>query len=272
MKPIQRSLIQQTNDPYAFLFDSIVFGPVLSRRLGVSLGINLLPTKRKACTFDCIYCECGHTPQNQGDALLPTVEEVVKELEKKFIDMRLANQTVDTITFAGNGEPTLHPYFTKVVDKLIVLRKKYFPQARIAVLTNGTRLQKPGIINSLSLVDDAIIKLDSAIQTTVEKLNCPNEKFTIDEVISLAAKLGSKCIIQTMFVKASVGDTIIDNTTDQEVDAWINALLKIKPHLVQIYSISRVPAERSVEKIDAQTLQTIAQKVEHVGINTIVTP
>ncbi|HON18352.1 MAG TPA: radical SAM protein [Salinivirgaceae bacterium] len=272
MKIIQKSLVQQSDNPDAFLFNSIVFGPVISRRLGVSLGINLLPINRKACTFNCIYCECGKTPDDIGNSILPTHDEVTKEIEKIFFDLRLSNQSIDTITFAGNGEPTLHPHFPQIVDKLIVLRKKYFPAARIAVLTNATRLQKPGIINALSLVDDAILKLDSAIQETAEKINCPNETFNIESVIETASQMSGKCVIQTMFIRATVDGNSIDNTTDEEVTRWLEALNKIKPRLVQIYSLSRIPTINTVEKVDAETLQNIAAKVQQLGIETLVTP
>ncbi len=272
MITIQSTLTSDPNMPGTFLFDSIVFGPVISRRLGVSLGINLLPANRKVCSFNCIYCECGFTPSTLENSMLPLHDDVVKELEKALIEHKLANRTIDSITLAGNGEPTLHPHFPKIIDSLLVLRRKYFPQTRIAVLTNASRLHKPGILNALSLIDDPILKLDSAIESTVKAMDCPVESFKIKNVVDIMAKMNGNFVLQTMFIKASIGDSFIDNTTEKEVNAWLKVLKKIKPRLVQIYTIARIPASGKVEKVDFARLETIAQKVQKLGIQTQVTP
>jgi wyosine [tRNA(Phe)-imidazoG37] synthetase (radical SAM superfamily) len=272
MTTIQSTLTPDPNMPGTFLFDSIVFGPVISRRLGVSLGVNLLPANRKVCSFNCIYCECGFTPATLENGMLPSHEEVVKEIEKALIEHKIGNKTIDSITLAGNGEPTLHPHFPQIIESLLVLRRKYFPQSRIAVLTNATRLHKPTILNALSLIDDPVLKLDSAIDSTVKAMDCPVESFKIKNVVDIMAKMNSNFVLQTMFIRANLNGQIIDNTTDVEVKAWLTVLKKIKPRLVQIYTVSRIPASGNVEKVNLATLESIAQKVQKLGIQTQVTP
>lgn len=271
MTTIQSTLTSDPNMPGTFLFDSIVFGPVISRRLGVSLGVNLLPANRKVCSFNCIYCECGFTPATLENSMLPSHDQVVKELEKTLIEQKLSNKTIDSITLAGNGEPTLHPHFAQIIDSLLVLRRKYFPQSRIAVLTNATRLHKPAILNALSLVDDPVLKLDSAIESTVKAMDCPVESFRIKNVVDIMAKMNGNFVLQTMFLKATFEGQVIDNTTEKEVEAWLKVLKKIKPRLVQIYTVSRIPASGNVEKVDVLTLESIARKVNQLGIKTQVT-
>lgn len=221
-----------------FLFDKIIFGPVKSRRLGVSLGINLLPTDVKVCSFDCIYCECGWTPKKKlKKAVLPNRTEVREKLELKLNEMLAENLLPDVITFAGNGEPTLHPEFEGIIDDTIELRNKLTPNARIAVLSNATMLHKKSVINALLKVEDNIQKLDSAFEKTIRVLDCPNGKFNLENVVEQLVNLNGKVIIQTMFVKGSFKGTEIDNTTEEEVAAWIELLKKIKPAQVMIYTI-----------------------------------
>lgn len=255
-----------------FLFDEIIFGPVKSRRLGVSLGINLLPVNRKLCNFDCVYCECGLT--NDGDNVtgkLPGRADVYKALEKKLSEMKTTNQNPDVITYAGNGEPTLHPEFTGIIDDSIILRDKYFPEAKIAVLSNATRVSNKEIRNALLKVDQNILKLDSAISSTIALNNRPSNSVNVEEMIENLRSFGGKVIIQTLFLRGSFRGEPVDNTTPEEIGEWIKAIKRIKPSEVMIYTISRdTPEEGLLEKVPVKELNRIAALVGNLGIKTQV--
>jgi wyosine [tRNA(Phe)-imidazoG37] synthetase (radical SAM superfamily) len=183
-----------------FLFDKIIFGPVKSRRLGISLGINLLPTNLKVCSFDCIYCECGRTPKKYEEkVVLPKRDEVREKLEETLKNMVAENQLPDVITFAGNGEPTLHPEFAGIIYDTIELRDKLTPNARIAVLSNATMLHKKPVFNALLKIKDNIQKLDSAFEETIQLLDSPNKGFNLNKVVQQLVDFNGKVIIQTMF-------------------------------------------------------------------------
>lgn len=252
-----------------FLFDSIVFGPVKSRRLGVSLGINLLPTNQKICSFDCIYCECGWT-NSMTTSDFPSTSQVEQSLETKLTAMKESGELPDVITFAGNGEPTLHPDFPTIIDITIHLRNKYCPTAKIAVLSNSTLISNPQIYDSLLKVDQNILKLDSVFPETIEILNQPLFKLNIDTLINNLKRFSGRCTIQTLFVNGTFNGKFIDNTTDQEVNAWLKAIQEIKPKDVMIYTIARETPTDTLYKIPLSTLNSIAQKVENLGIKTQV--
>lgn len=250
-----------------FLFDKIIFGPVKSRRLGVSLGVNLLPTDSKVCSFDCIYCECGWTPRKrEHKAELPSRELVAQKLEEQLQLMRSKNELPDVITFAGNGEPTLHPDFAGVIDDTIRLRNSYAPQCRIAVLSNATMLHRESVVEALLKVDDNIQKLDSAIAETVEALDCPMGRFDLNQVIEHLAQFGPKAIIQTLFVRGTHKGKRIDNTTPEELEAWLAAVKKINPGQVMIYTIARDTPAEGLEKISKDELNRIAALLKMNGI------
>lgn len=248
-----------------FLFDSIVFGPVKSRRLGVSLGINLLPTDSKICSFDCIYCECGWT-NAMVSGNLPTREQVRQALDKKLSEMLYRGNSLDVITFAGNGEPTLHPDFASIIDDTMELRGKYFPGARIAVLSNATMIHQPQVITALKLVDQNILKLDSAFDSTVNLLNQPLMKFDVRNLVERLMAFDGKLIIQTLFVRGKINGQTIDNTTPTEVDAWLLLIEKIKPQEVMIYTVARDTPASELIKISFGELNKIADKVRELGI------
>ncbi len=254
-----------------FLFDEIIFGPVKSRRLGVSLGINLLPVNVKVCSFDCIYCECGWTPKKYAEkAKLPTRIEVREKLEKKLIEMDAKQELPDVITFAGNGEPTLHPKFAEIIDDTIELRNQHSPKARIAVLSNATMLHKSSVFNALLKVEDNIQKLDSAFPSTIEIMDCPRGNFDIQKVVDQLISFNGKVIIQTMFIQGTFKEKIIDNTTESEISAWLELLKKIKPSQVMIYTIARDTPLETLKSISLEQLETIATRVENAGIPTQV--
>ena len=255
-----------------FLFNEIIFGPVRSRRLGISLGINLLPTAKKICNFNCIYCECGLTDEtNQSADNLPSRKEVYDRLEKRLLAMKKRGRNPDVITFAGNGEPTLHPEFSEIIRDVIELRNNILPSAKVAVLSNATTIRNPKVRNALLTVDQNILKLDSACNNTIELHNKPNHKICAAELINDLKAFNGKLIIQTLFLKGVSGGVNIDNTSTQELDEWLNAIDAIRPEMVMIYTISRsVPDGANLEKISLPKLYSIARKVYNLGIKTQV--
>lgn len=253
------------------LFKSIIFGPIHSRRLGISLGVNLLPATEKICSFNCVYCECGLNTPHQRNSHRPTYDEVKMELESVLQQMASEKKTIDTITFAGNGEPTLHPEFDRIIDATIALRDKYFPQTKISVLSNATMLANTKVFEALKRVDNNILKLDSALNETAKLINQPeNRNFDIAKIIDQLQTFNGKLIVQTLFLRGKIGEKSFDNTTEKEVEAWLAALKKICPQQVELYSLDRVPPISSLQKIDLETLQKIAQKVRLLGIATSV--
>ena len=250
-----------------FLFDKIIFGPVFSRRLGASLGINLLPNNSKICNFNCIYCECGWTPdEEETDKKMHSKEEVKKFLELKLSDMQNSYEGLDVITFAGNGEPTLHPDFPQIIDDTIELRNKYFPDAGIAVLSNATMLDKPKIVEALKKVDQNILKLDSSNIETIRLINQPRIKLMIDALIDQLKQFNNNLTIQTLFCKGERDRIKFDNSSDKEVEAWLKLIKKIKPKEVMIYTFARSTPKENLEKVDPEKLNEIGEKVEAFGI------
>jgi wyosine [tRNA(Phe)-imidazoG37] synthetase (radical SAM superfamily) len=245
-----------------FLFDKTVFGPVKSRRLGVSLGINLLPNDSKLCSFDCLYCECGWNPDpKKVKAILPTREWVYTSLEAQLTKMAINNELPDVITFAGNGEPTLHPDFPEIIDDSILLRNKLAPRARIAVLSNSTMLHKPLVVEALKKADDNILKLDSAIPETIAILNKPVGYFDFDKMVQQLVAFRGKLIIQTLFIKGEHNGKKFDNTTEQELKAWMELIRKINPQKLMIYSIARETPLNTLEIVGKTELDRIASYI-----------
>ncbi|WP_430810781.1 MULTISPECIES: radical SAM protein [unclassified Carboxylicivirga] len=254
-----------------FLFDEIVFGPVKSRRLGISLGVNLLPVNKKICSFDCIYCECGLNGQlgdKRGE--MPTREAVKAALDKKLKAMGQEGVKPDVITFAGNGEPTLHPEFKAVIDDTIALRNAHCPAARIAVLSNASRLDRPDVVEALNKVDDNILKLDAGIETTIQQLDQPNYPFSLEKTLDQLCAFKGRLIIQTMFVLGEVDGQIIDNTGDADIQAWLSVLKRIQPRKVMIYTIERDTPHQGLRKVAIEQLKAIAARVEALGLEVSV--
>lgn len=263
--------MQATEPVTTFLFDKIIFGPVKSRRLGLSLGVNLLPVNVKLCNFNCIYCECGWSGvrQTSPSKFIPA-DEVKEALMLALTELAEKNIVPDTITFAGNGEPTMHPDFSKIVKDTIKLRNKFFPASKIAVLTNATMLNKKSVVDALKKVDLRILKLDAGTEEMFNKLNIPNSRRTLRWVVNHLKYFKGDLIVQTMFLKGTSGGVYIDNTTDENVKAWLNLLQEIMPKQVMLYSIDRETAEKGLEKISEEKLNEIAAKVNELGIKTAV--
>lgn len=254
-----------------FLFDSTVFGPVISRRLGSSLGINLLPNDRKICNFNCIYCECGLTPQTlQHGSSLPSRSGVRRLLGEYLKGTVRPGKKIDTITFAGNGEPTLHPDFPGIIDDVLELREKYLPGVKIAVLSNATLIHRTDVFKALLKVDFNILKLDSVFADTRQLINCPLINLSVNENIELLKKFNGKLIIQTMFFRGNYNGAFIDNTSDKELEPLIEAYLEIKPESVMIYTIARDTPHQGLQKIGEDELNSIAGRIENLGIKTHV--
>lgn len=252
------------------LFNQIIFGPVKSRRLGVSLGVNLLPTDAKICTFDCIYCECGFNTTVK-DSRLPKRDEVYKALEAKLQEMKAQNELPDVITFAGNGEPTLHPDFEFIIDDTIALRNQYCPDAKVSVLSNSTRMHKENIKKALLKVDNNILKFDTAFDDTLRKLDRPvSSTFNVAWQIAELKKFEGNLIIQTMFLKGENKGEWIDNTTDEEVTAWLEIVKDINPKQVMIYTIDRETPVKALQKISVEALNSIADRVREAGLDVTV--
>ncbi len=249
------------------LFTSTIFGPIHSRRLGTSLGVNLMPADGKVCSFDCLYCEAGFNAQGPGKKGIPPREEVARLLEDKLREMHAGNMPLDVITFSGNGEPTLHPDFNGVVDDMIRLRDKYYPEAKVSVLSNATRLHTPEVVEGLRKVDNNILKLDSAIDDTVRIIDRPvGKSYTVADVIAGMKQFDGQCIVQTMMLRGEHDGVRIDNTTDSEIEALIDAYKEIAPKEVMLYSIDRkTPAEHLV-KVGREELEMIAGRFREAGI------
>jgi len=254
-----------------FLFDSIIFGPVQSRRLGVSLGINLLPEGCKYCSFNCIYCECGWTKISGIDKVVFPPSVLIKQLlEKKLREMKENNELPEAISFAGNGEPTLHPDFAEIIDFTISLRNKYSPESKIAVLSNATMLHLPEVVNALKKVDMNILKLDAGTEDTFRKINLPLVGIKLEETVNNLKQFTSNLIIQTLFLRGEYNGKSIDNTTDAEVKEWLKYLRNLKPERIMIYPIARSTPAQGLEKVSLKELEAIAEKVRKIGLKVEV--
>ena len=251
------------------LFHEIVYGPVHSRRMGISLGINLLPNDGKLCSFDCIYCECGFNKDFKTNTRLPEREHIKTELEEKLQLLRKENIKLDVITFAGNGEPTLHPKFSEIIDDTLFLRNLYYPTVKISVLSNGVHLSKIKVFEALKKVDEAILKLDSAFDETVKIINRPNlPTYSVAKQVEHYKKFEGDFILQTMFIRGEFEGKQIDNTTKKEITAWLELVKEMNPREVMIYTIDRQTPAKKLKKVPLKDLKNIAEKVKQLGIKT----
>lgn len=244
------------------LFHQTVFGPIHSRRLGISLGINLSPLDGKICSFDCLYCEAGYNAQGAGTTGLPAREDVARLLEEKLGEMRAAGTAPDVITFSGNGEPTLHPHFAGIVEDTLRLCDAYCPGAKVSVLANSTQLHRPDVAEALRKVDNAILKLDSAVEATMRALDRPAApSFTVARVVEQLAGFGSAAIVQTLLTRGTHGTQTVDNTTPAELDALIEAYRRIAPREIMLYTIDRRTPEQSLQRIPKDELEAAAARI-----------
>lgn len=248
------------------IYPSPIFGPVHSRRLGVSLGINLLPADGKCCSFDCIYCECGFNHDFVPKQKMPTREEVRTALETQLIEMQKSGLTPNVLTFAGNGEPTLHPQFAEIIDDAISLRDKYFPEAKVSVLTNATQIVRQPVFDALCKVDNNICKLDTISADYIQHIDRPNGSFNVNRIIERLKEFGSRCVIQTMFMKGEYDGQSVDNTSDEFVQPWLKTIGEIQPREVMIYTIDRETPAHELKKALPEVLDAIGAQVRELGI------
>ena len=244
-----------------------MYGPIRSRRLGVSLGVNLMPIDAKLCTFDCVYCECGWN-QPILHPQLPTREQVRKELGSQ---LSVLNHQLDVITFSGNGEPTMHPDFLGIIQDTCTLRDKYCPQAKVSVLSNSTQLGRSDVVEALKLCDNRILKLDSAVDATMRLIDRPvNPHLTVSQLMKWLQQFDGDFTLQTCFLRGKNQNLIIDNTTPEELQAWYQAVDRLAPKQVMIYVIDRATPLKTLEKIPAIEMHQIAQPLRDKGIDVIV--
>ena len=249
------------------LFDSIVYGPIRSRRLGVSLGVNLMPTTAKLCTFDCVYCECGWN-QPVSHPQLPTREQVRDALEYQLSTLDIQP---DVITFSGNGEPTLHPEFLGIIQDTCALRDQYCPNAKVSVLSNSTQLGRKDVVEALLLCDNRILKLDSAIDTTMQLIDKPvNQHITVAQIVQWLSLFEGNFTLQTCFLRGEYEGRVIDNTTPEELSAWYQIVDILHPKQVMIYVIDRATPLQTLSKVPTEEMEAIAAPLREKGIDVIV--
>ena len=248
------------------IYPSPIFGPVHSRRLGISLGINLLPADGKVCSFDCIYCECGFNEAHRPQLPLPTRQEVAQALQQKLLQMQASGQLPDVLTFAGNGEPTCHPHFAEIIDDTILLRDKYCPRARVSVLSNATLIHRPAVHAALMRVDNNILKLDTVSADYIRLVDHPQGTYDVHQVVEHMKAFHGHLIIQTMFMQGDCGGESVDNTSDDYVLPWLQAVKAIRPQQVMVYTIDRETPTPGLRKATHEQLDRIAALVQAEGI------
>ena len=249
------------------IYPSPIFGPIKSRRLGISLGINLLPSDGKVCTFDCLYCECGFNAERRPKQKLPTRAEVAAALEQKLQQMQAEDMAPDVLTFAGNGEPTAHPNFAGVIDDTLALRDRYFPQAKVSVLTNGTRIDKGEVFEALKRVDNNIVKLDTVEMDYIVRVDRPVGRYDLPKLLECMRAFEGHCVIQTMFMKGTDAEGVsVDNTTPEYVEPWLDAVELIAPREVMIYTIDRETPTYGLLKATPEELDGIVARLQARGL------
>ena len=248
------------------IYPSPIFGPVHSRRLGLSLGINLLPPDGKVCSFDCIYCECGFNEDHRPQQPLPTRRQVAEKLEAKLQQMAAEGQLPDVLTFAGNGEPTCHPHFADIVGDTIALRDRYCPEAKVSVLSNSTMIHRPEVHDALMRVDNNILKLDTGDPDYINRVDHPAGTYDVDTIISRMKAFCGHLIIQTMFMRGECNGESVDNTSEDYVGPWLEAVRQIAPSQVMIYTIDRETPTQGLLKATREQLDAIRDRVVALDI------
>lgn len=243
------------------LREEVVFGPIKSRRLGWSLGINLLPTKGKICNFDCIYCECGWNADGRDDTKLPSAAEVRSALEAKLADILLEGTRVDSITFSGDGEPTLNPDFARIIDDTITLRDIYCPQAKVSVLTNATKLLSDTVFGALRKVDAPILKLDAPTDERARKINGALPSFKVNDVVKGMKRFEGDFILQTMFLKSDDFDSL----EPQMLAKWMDIVREVRPRLIMAYTIARPTPQSGLFAYSAAQIREALKPLEDEG-------
>lgn len=235
-------------------FEDIVFGPIRSRRLGSSLGVNILPAHGKMCNFDCVYCECGWNRDGAGDKAYPRLADVAAALEKRLAELSQQGIPVDSITFSGNGEPTMNPDFAAIVDKTIQLRDRFYPSAKVSVLSNATMVGRESVFDALKKVDNAIMKIDASTDELIEKVNKPTGVYRLETVIEGLKKFEGNFVLQTMFLRSDEFDT----AAPEALDRWMDIVRELRPREIMVYTIDRETPDKTLGKY---TVEQMAQMV-----------
>lgn len=248
------------------LFHKIVFGPIKSRRLGNSLGINLLPDNGKLCSFDCVYCECGWNKDGRADQVIPTKEAVFQRMQERFAELHDEGTPVDTITFSGNGEPTIHPDFPEIIDFTLQLRDRYFPSAAVSVLSNATLTGRREVREALMKVTNPILKIDSGLEEYIRLIDNPTGHYSLAETVENLRLFNGNFILQTMFLKGTIGGRRIDLTCGESVGPWRDIVLSLRPREVMMYTIDRETPAKDLEKVTVEEMEVIAAPLKAAGI------
>lgn len=252
------------------LFNEIAYGTIRSRRLGVSLGLEIMPLEHKLCTFNCVYCECGWNEPIQHP-VLPTRAEVYEALETKLRNMVAADEPLDVITFSGNGEPTLHPDFYAIMQDTCALRDQYYPKAKVSVLSNSTQLGREDVVKALRMCDNRILKLDAGTETMFQRIDMPvNEQLTMNTVVQWLAQWDGDFVLQTCFLRGEHNGQVIDNTTPAELKAWYSIVRQLRPKQIMIYVIDRRTPEENLVKLSREEMEQIAAPLIADGMDVII--
>ncbi len=235
------------------LREDTVFGPIHSRRLGSSLGINLLPREGKICNFDCIYCECGWNKDGLDDQRLPSFEEVHNALETKLQDLRAHGIHIDSITFAGDGEPTIHPKFPEIIEDTLKLRAQYYPEAKISVLSNATRVHVPAVFEALTKVDNPIMKIDAPSDELIARINRPAPGYKLERVIEALKAFKGNFVLQTMMLKSPD----FDSSSPEVITGWMDIVRELKPREIMVYTVDRPTPADKVEKLTSAQMSAL---------------
>ena len=245
------------------LREDTVFGPIHSRRLGNSLGINLLPTKGKICNFDCIYCECGWNADGRSDTVIPSAAQVRTALEDKLMQLLLDGTPVDSITFSGDGEPTLNPEFPRIIDDTLALRAAYYPAAQVSVLSNATRVHVDAVFEALRKVDNPIMKIDAPTDELAARINRPAPGYSVERTVQALKRFQGDFVLQTMFLKSND----FDSASPEVLGPWMDIVRELRPRLVQLYSIDRPTPAEGLQKYSTEQMKALAAPLLDEGFN-----
>ena len=245
------------------LREETVFGPIHSRRLGTSLGINLLPEKGKICNFDCIYCECGWNKDGRDDTLLPSAEKVRTDLERMLLRLQKEGTKVDSITFSGDGEPTLNPEFPQIIDDTLALRDQLAPSAKVSVLSNATRVHLPEVFHALCKVDNPIMKIDAPTNELIAKINHPAPGYDIARVIEALKQFKGDFILQTCMLRSREYD--FDSSRPEVLEGWMEIVRQLRPREIMVYTIDRPTPAQELEKFTPDEMAHLVQPLIDEG-------
>lgn len=241
--------------------ETLVFGPIHSRRLGSSLGINLLPERGKLCNFDCIYCECGWNADGREDKKLPVAADLRRTLREKLEACRAAGTPIDSITFSGDGEPTLNPDFAEMIDITLALRDEFFPAARVSVLSNATQIGREDVFRALRRVDNPILKIDAATTALARRINRPVGAYDLDEVVRSLGRFEGQFVLQTMFLRCPE----FDSTAPENVEGWLAIVRRLRPREVMVYTVDRETPMKGIAKVSPEEMTRIVRPLVEEG-------